>query len=888
MGKKKKEEETVEEKIIKDYRLDFPTDEDLLGFSDYAESIINIIEKSKDKRTSLTIGIFGQWGTGKSSFLNIIEKKLNPNVKKLNYTTIFFNAWKYENEENLLAALMQLILNQVNNKSCILSRFLLRFRIACRKILWKQGLWKFLLMILKILFFICFFIFLAYVLYSPNIIDIKIFTKNLFTTGITILLLLIRLNPKIFEKILDVKFDINLSEFISNDSFTEHVSLMEKFRTEFVKVIKIISPKKPIIVFIDDLDRCFPEKTIKLLEIIKTFLDIENIVFIIAVDPVIIEKIIRFKYIDLKKVNDDNEIDETFSGKDYFEKIIQLPISIPVISKHDVENLILNLYPELKSTNIVSLIHNCFPRNPRKIKRILYLFEYYKNVYMEKNKEKIISEVLLLKLLIIQDQYKELYKQILVNNSLLLDIQLFYSLHEEFENKNNFSESDKNALRREFMSEELIADLINIHTTFDIEYIFKYKNDDNDLFSDSNINESIYLLKTFVDFSDNKSKKPHKFYFEKELKNFYQINNLKINNKREKITLESEFYKISPQEDGKKRYNIEEIIKENNKNIILGDFGSGKTTAVENLFSLISSKINDISNIDLKNNLYYPIIIDCKKIQKSQSIFLSLQMDSIDDFIKTTNVLQILNKVEQKVFESIIRNGRCLFLVDGINDLHNIDLRKKVINLFNNLYKKYPENKLILTSRTNIYETEGFENWVFYNIISLTIDEINNYIDKLKDNIDKIRLKEMIQGVLEYKNLGNSIPLFIDICINFLQNEEKLNDIWNERRMTKYQLYYLIEKNINEGNSVKYLQIEISTIHKMFKAIAYSIKSQPYHSITRSDIKDICRNYPQNKVIFVLDKTVDYLINGFEILEEFNKEYIRFKDDHIYNYYLEN
>ena len=52
----------------------------------------------------------------------------------------------------------------------------------------------------------------------------------------------------------------------------------------FLRDSKKDGPNSRIVVFIDDLDRCMPEKAVEVLESIKTFFDIEGMIYVIGMD----------------------------------------------------------------------------------------------------------------------------------------------------------------------------------------------------------------------------------------------------------------------------------------------------------------------------------------------------------------------------------------------------------------------------------------------------------------------------------------------------------------------------------------------------------------------------------------------------------------------------
>ena len=85
---------------------DSPTGQDLLGFQRYAEVIAEIIS-APCTNTPLTIGVFGPWGSGKTSLLKLSELCLNAKSS----VVVWFNAWKYNQEDALWQAFIEVILD---------------------------------------------------------------------------------------------------------------------------------------------------------------------------------------------------------------------------------------------------------------------------------------------------------------------------------------------------------------------------------------------------------------------------------------------------------------------------------------------------------------------------------------------------------------------------------------------------------------------------------------------------------------------------------------------------------------------------------------------------------------------------------------------------------
>ena len=113
------------------------------------------------------------------------------------------------------------------------------------------------------------------------------------------------------------------------------INNIRKFREEFSDALKNDNIEN-IVVMVDDLDRCRPERIIEILEVIKLFLAVDRTTFIIAADENVIKYSIREKYPPMNGF--DVELD-----KEYIEKIIQLPIYIPELSAKDIQNYLLLL-----------------------------------------------------------------------------------------------------------------------------------------------------------------------------------------------------------------------------------------------------------------------------------------------------------------------------------------------------------------------------------------------------------------------------------------------------------------------------------------------------------------------------------------------------------------
>ncbi len=147
--------------------------------------------------------------------------------------------------------------------------------------------------------------------------------------------------------------------------FESSVGIKSTLRDDFEAAIdECLQDGSRLVVFIDDLDRCLPEKTIEILEVIKLFLDVPKCIFVIGVEKEVIEKGIEVRY-------KSKEQELPIRGKDYIEKIIQIPFTLPPIREEDMAAFIENLGIGKREKGYVTIVAKYTGCNPRKVKMFL-------------------------------------------------------------------------------------------------------------------------------------------------------------------------------------------------------------------------------------------------------------------------------------------------------------------------------------------------------------------------------------------------------------------------------------------------------------------------------------------------------------------------------------
>lgn len=392
------------------YLSDTCTSEDGLKYDAYRSALLEILQNGA---TPLTVGVFGTWGSGKSSLLQMLKKSIDE--KRLaNLRTMWFTAWKYEHEEALWRAfLLQVVgglfprkedgsrypvddLSDETQKEGV--RYLERLeRTLYETVSWQEkGDW------------------------SLDLVEVK---KVAIHVPIWLAFKLAGLGD--FAKDLGINPDLAKTlEREIRDHHLNQLQSMEQFASEFEKAVhSILGNEGRLVIFVDDLDRCLPEKAVEILEAIKLFLDVPGVVFVLGMDREIVRRGVETHYRSIMNISagekggDEVPID----GDLYLQKIIQIPFNLPPLDLDNRRAFIefqVDCLPEDYRLDAVTrevMARGLFP-NPRQVKRALNVFNLLRQVAKKQEEQGLIpkgsiSWQLLAKAVLIQSQWPELYQK---------------------------------------------------------------------------------------------------------------------------------------------------------------------------------------------------------------------------------------------------------------------------------------------------------------------------------------------------------------------------------------------------------------------------------------------------------------------------------------------
>lgn len=196
-----------------------------------------------------------------------------------------------------------------------------------------------------------------------------------------------------------------------------------------------------IVIFIDDLDRCLPERAVQLLEGLKVLLDLKNFVFVMGVAQEVIERGIRVRYRELYLTGQQDDL-PNIEGQ-YLDKIIQFPFSLPAADPDDLKkNILSKQLGELEgAAPFVEMVHEALGNNPRTIKRFINAVSFSLHLAEKKSeRDNVFHPELLIKTSLIGYLFPALYRQLEKYPSHLVRLEeIVRQTEEERDKKRNAS-----------------------------------------------------------------------------------------------------------------------------------------------------------------------------------------------------------------------------------------------------------------------------------------------------------------------------------------------------------------------------------------------------------------------------------------------------------------
>lgn len=341
---------------MKNGNTDLPCDNqahDALSMARYAQGLARFI---RDCSTPMTIAIQGEWGSGKTSLMNMVDDALNAlsqsndqSKKKttdapgLTIQTIRFETWPYGavGEDDALGLyFIASLTNQILNKST--HKVNAAFAESAAKIsIWAKTLAK------------------AVAAAAVNRATLNTVDGSTLMAGLGVAHGRDVLGPQ------------------------GNIEQLSQIKTQFKRLVQQAAntengPER-FVIFIDDLDRIRPGNAVALLEVLKNFADVEHCVFVVACDYDVVRQGVASRL----GIKDERKVEA------FFHKIFQLPFSMPT-SQYKIQKILIDFFlrkaahpntaaavgrAEGMATKLASLVESAVGTNPRSVKRFLNVLD---------------------------------------------------------------------------------------------------------------------------------------------------------------------------------------------------------------------------------------------------------------------------------------------------------------------------------------------------------------------------------------------------------------------------------------------------------------------------------------------------------------------------------
>lgn len=238
---------------------DNETKQDLLGFRVYSDLIYEIV--SDPEILPITVGVFADWGGGKSSVLRILEDKIVQLNESEGQFCLYINGWLFEGYDDAKSALISAILAQLRDHPTLGKRVKDKIRPLLKSV--------------------------DYMRYLKLGLSSTAIGTAISASGVD-LSAVMSVVGAFFPGLAGAGEEENVSNI-------EDIIAIRDFREKFGDLLKE-SKVESLVILVDDLDRCSPSRIVENLEAIKLFLNVDHTAFVIGADPRLVAHAIRLHH----------------------------------------------------------------------------------------------------------------------------------------------------------------------------------------------------------------------------------------------------------------------------------------------------------------------------------------------------------------------------------------------------------------------------------------------------------------------------------------------------------------------------------------------------------------------------------------------------------------
>lgn len=287
---------------------DNPSPLDLLGFADVTAPIVEAVERQK--LDPVTVGIEGDWGSGKTSMLKLLGKELR---SENGMVVVETHPWEYDpatdSKATLIAEVLGKLHKELDDRKKLGDKVRAQFKLLAKRVQVSKA--------------------------------VKLAVTSAATGGL----------PQLVDAL----------GLFNDQAETVPDPTLQGFRDEFADLMAMegLSDITRVVVLVDDLDRCLPETVIATLEAVKLFLSVPKMAFVLAADRRAVAQALATKYEGYPRADE--------LGREYLEKIVHIPTRVPALGLSEARAYLalLMLQRHLDDEALAPYIDHCNERRAK-------------------------------------------------------------------------------------------------------------------------------------------------------------------------------------------------------------------------------------------------------------------------------------------------------------------------------------------------------------------------------------------------------------------------------------------------------------------------------------------------------------------------------------------
>lgn len=283
---------------------DSESDQDFLNFTEVAEQVATLV--TSPQLLPISVGVFGGWGTGKSTVLRLVEAQLSAGDDN-KVLVVKFDAWLYQGFDDARAALMEVVSSALMKRAENDKPLFEKAKEFAGRINYFRGLG----------------------MIADFAVGMAFGVPPGLMTSAGALIAAAASGNASHDEATKLKTDVintgkELKELVKPSVKRTPPKEIEAFRREFGELLTGLDVT--LVLFIDNLDRCLPDSAIGTLEAVRLFLFMPRTAFVIAADEGMIRHSVAKHFKD----------PEASHVRDYLDKVIQVPLRVPQVGVEDL------------------------------------------------------------------------------------------------------------------------------------------------------------------------------------------------------------------------------------------------------------------------------------------------------------------------------------------------------------------------------------------------------------------------------------------------------------------------------------------------------------------------------------------------------------------------